>query len=324
MAMDEFGISRQAVLNHVHRLVDEGLLVAHGETRARRYELRNFLDEWFSATFPASEDVEWRQNVLPLVVDLPENVRTICQYGFSEMLNNAIDHSEAYGAQYHVLRNAIFTRLVVLDRGIGIFKKIQIAQGLEDQRHAILELSKGKLTTAPDRHTGEGVFFTSRMFDQYRILSGALYFSREKEDGQDWLVEVGSADTDIGTMVLMTIRNDSSLTMREVFDQYAGDDFDNRFAQTVVPVELSRYEGEKLVSRSQARRLVARFDRFSEVILDFNGVTEIGPAFADEVFRVYQNEHPEVHLRYTRAAQSVRDKIDRVLRGELGQLPLGY
>jgi hypothetical protein len=50
-----------------------------------------------------------------------------------------------------------------------------------------------------------------------------------------------------------------------------------------------QYEGESLMSRSQARRLMNRFDRFSEVVLDFTGVNFIGQGFADEIFRVFAN-----------------------------------
>jgi hypothetical protein len=59
------------------------------------------------------------------------------------------------------------TEIVIYDEGEGIFKKIQRELGLLDARHSVLEISKGKLTTDPDNHTGEGVFFSSRMFDDF-------------------------------------------------------------------------------------------------------------------------------------------------------------
>ena len=65
------------------------------------------------------------------------------------------------------------------DNGVGIFKKIQTELRLLDERHAILELAKGKLTTDPKRHTGEGIFFSSRMFDQFDILSGGIFFTHK-------------------------------------------------------------------------------------------------------------------------------------------------
>jgi len=74
----------------------------------------------------------------------------------------------------------------------------------------------------------------------------------------------------------------------------APDDFG--FNETVVPMRLARYGDEQLVSRSQAKRLIARFDRFKRVVLDFQGIAEVGQAFADELFRVYAREHPDVEL----------------------------
>jgi anti-sigma regulatory factor (Ser/Thr protein kinase) len=67
--------------------------------------------------------------------------------------------------------------MVIWDHGIGIFNKIKNMLGLLDERHAVLELTKGKLTTDPRGHTGEGIFFTSRMFDTFYILSGEVFLS---------------------------------------------------------------------------------------------------------------------------------------------------
>ena len=63
-----------------------------------------------------------------------------------------------------------------------------------------------------------------------------------------------------------------------------------------MPVSLVRYGDEALISRSQAKRLLTRFDRFKRVILDFKGVEQIGQAFADEVFRVFTRSHPDIEL----------------------------
>lgn len=50
------------------------------------------------------------------------------------------------------------------------------------------------------------------------------------------------------------------------------------------------------MTRSEAKRLVRRFEDFREVVVDFEGVRRIGQGFADEVFRVWANDHPDVHL----------------------------
>jgi hypothetical protein len=109
----------------------------------------------------------------------------------------------------------------------------------------------------------------------------------------------------------MRLSNDSKRTTKEIFDQFAMPD-EFSFARTVVPVHLAQHEGEKLVSRSQAKRLTRRFDRFQTVVLDFNGIAEIGQAFADEVFRVFVHAHPEVRLHALNMTDLVAAMVCRV------------
>ena len=112
----------------------------------------------------------------------------------------------------------------------------------------------------------------------------------------------------------MVIRRDSDRTPEQVFEEFSAEGHDLEFARTVFPVQLARYEGDRLVSRSQAKRLLSRGDRFREILLDFAKVESIGPAFADEVFRVYRSAHPDVHLDWSNANPKVEAMIQRALR----------
>jgi hypothetical protein len=224
------------------------------------------------------------------------------------MFNNVLDHSGATRVSISLVKTAAATTVEIFDNGIGIFKKIQAALGLLDERHAVLELAKGKLTTDPANHSGEGIFFSSRMFDEFDILSGEVYFSHEFDRNEDWILQSGAAQG--GTLVRMTLHNHTARTTKKVFDKFTSDD-DYGFTKTVVPVKLMRYGDDNLVSRSQARRLLARFDRFKVVMLDFSGVASIGQAFADEVFRVFRNKHPNVELVPIRASSEVKRMISR-------------
>lgn len=193
----------------------------------------------------------------------------------------------------------------------GIFLKIQRALDLLDPRMAILELAKGKLTTDPANHSGEGIFFASKMVDVFDIRSRRLHFMHD--DGKaDWLIE-RPADAP-GTLVLMRLSNDSARIQKDVFDQFAAPD-EFTFAKTVVPVRLAQHEGECLVSRSQAKRLTLRFDRFQAVVLDFEGVHQIGQAFADEVFRVFQIAHPSTELVPVHMTLAVEQMVKRAQSG---------
>ena len=225
--------------------------------------------------------------------DLPDNVREIWQYGFTEMFNNAIDHADGTHILVQMIKTAATTEMMIYDDGYGIFKKIQTAMGLLDARHAILELSKGKLTTDPTHHTGEGIFFSSRMFDLFDIVSEAVYFSHEFEGAEDWIIEGDKKSK--GTAVWMRLNNHTARTTKGIFDQYnSGDDYG--FTKTVVPVRMAQYGEDKLISRSQARRVLARVELFKTVVFDFTEVETIGQAFADEIFRVFAMQHPEIQL----------------------------
>ncbi|MCC7187301.1 MAG: DUF4325 domain-containing protein [Anaerolineales bacterium] len=304
-----FGISRQASHRHIQRLVQEGLLIAHGATRDRKYESKPLVNSTVELPFVGlQEDRAWREYIRPQLGNLSENVLQICQYGFTEMVNNAIDHSEGTELALQLKRTHKMIEIWVADNGIGIFHKIQKELHLDDQLHAILELSKGKLTTDPKRHTGEGIFFTSRIFDHFSILSGRLHFSHAEPDN-DWLVE-DTEEIQKGTAVSMKIETTSRRTTKQVFDRFTVDG-DYGFSKTQIPVFLARYGDENLVSRSQAKRLLARFERFKEIVLDFDNVDSIGQAFADEIFRVFVDQHPTIHLNYINASKQVESMINR-------------
>ena len=82
--------------------------------------------------------------------------------------------------------------------------------------------------------------------------------------------------------------------------------------QTIIPVRLVQYGDEKLISRSQAKRLLERVDRFKTVIFDFKEVETIGQAFADEVFRVFKQQHPHIDIIPINANELVMQMINRV------------
>ena len=152
------------------------------------------------------------------------------------------------------------------DDGVGIFRKIQGELDLVDERLAIFELSKGKLTTDPARHSGEGIFFTSRMMDEFAILSGGLLFDHRRGEDRDWLTE--REQPKAGTRVKMHLSNHTSRSTKEVFDAFSSKDGTYTFSKTVVPVTLAKIGPAQLISR-QAKRLMARGDLFEIVVFDF-------------------------------------------------------
>lgn len=310
-AQAEFGITRQAVARHIRALVDEGLLVASGETRGRTYSMRALADHSVSIRVQKglAEDEVWRNEIEPHLAGVSVNVENICHYGFTEMFNNAIDHSAAKNITTGIRRTGIEIEIRVGDDGVGIFRKIREALGLADERQAVFELTKGKLTTDPANHTGQGIFFSSRMFDRFAIDSHLLRLTHRQGEDRSTLIEATSTAAPFATLVTMSIDASSPRTTKEVFDRFAGADGDYSFSTTQIVVALALYGREQLVSRSQAKRVMSRCENFRHVILDFSNVDTIGPAFADEIFRVYANAHPEIELRWMNAAPEVEGRI---------------
>ena len=311
-------VSRQAVHKRVKRLISDGVVRKSGRTKGTRYELIPYAEHTWSGNIADGfeEHVVWEQEVRPHLAGARENVVDILDYTVTEMLNNAHDHS---GGSVVILEVTVYKPLIIiriLDDGVGVFQKIRRECGLEDDREAILELSKGKLTTDPERHTGEGIFFTSRMLDAFVLASGGMSLVHMRQSG-DWLVNAESTTT--GTFVSMELATNSTLTSKEVLDRFASGE-DVSFSKTHVVVKLAATGPEKLISRSQAKRVLARLDRFREAVLDFTDVDSIGPAFADEIFRVFATAHPEVAIAAISAAPEVQRMIDRAKTG-LPQAP---
>ena len=310
LATERFDCTRQAVHKHLQRLTSEGTITSDGQTRNKTYKLAPLVqwEKQYPLGYGVTEDQVWREDVAPSLGKLPGNVLSIWQYGFTEMFNNAIDHSGGASIQVRLTKTAASTTVEIGDDGVGIFKKIQSALNLLDERHAVLELAKGKFTTDPANHSGEGIFFSSRMFDEFEIFSGGVYFSHEFDEREDWILQAGSEQ--VGTVVRMALHNHTARTTKKVFDKFTSDE-DYGFTKTVVPVKLMKYGDDNLVSRSQAKRLLARFDRFKVVILDFSSISSVGQAFADEVFRVFRAKHPEVELVAIHASAEVKRMISR-------------
>lgn len=260
------------------------------------------------------EDDIWRQDIAPYFEDIPRIVYDKVHYIFTEMMNNAIEHSDAEEIKVYLWKSPVDISFAIEDNGIGIFRKIQESLCLPEKSFAILELSKGKLTTAPENHTGEGIFFSSRIADIFAIISDELVFASNPQDkGGDTLFKRGSLFAD-GTSVFARINFDTSTTISDVFHMFTEHPEHIGFNATHVPVRLLEYGAESpvFVSRSEGRRLLARFERFGHITLDFSGVEAIRQGFADEVFRVFPNAHPGCKIEAVHCNEEVQAMIEHV------------
>ena len=243
-----------------------------------------------------------------IFIDLPENLTRILNYAFTEMLNNAIEHSQSKEIEVLVMRDRAYVRFEITDSGIGIFRHIMTRRELRNELEAIQDLLKGKQTTDPQHHTGEGIFFTSKVADAFTIKSSTkeLTFNNLVDD-----VFVRDIKNRRGTKVTFTIALDSLRHLQGVFGEYSTSSFE--FDKTRVAVRLYKM-GTLYISRSQARRIMTGLEKFKTVILDFAHIKSAGQGFADEIFRVWRIHNPGIKVEAANTNENIDFMIKRALR----------
>ena len=312
ITVQKFNVTRTTVHRHLRYLLEQGQIIKSGTTRNIKYALKTSLDRHLSYTIQKnlSEFDVLQHDFRDIFKRFPENIDDVCVYGFTEIFNNAIDHSK--GTEIKVRTSYINNQLFIYiqDNGIGVFKSIYDYFQLTDPRESVFQLTKGKMTTDPTNHTGEGIFFTSRAFDQFEIYANKLHYFRDNIEN-DWALE--TLDTNnTGSTISMMISKHSLINLVELFKQYQ-DPESLAFNRTDFIVELSRLSNEPFISRSQAKRVILGLDKFSQITLDFSGVRLVGQGFVDEVFRVFKLAHPTITINYINAKSDVTFMIKRGL-----------
>jgi anti-sigma regulatory factor (Ser/Thr protein kinase) len=312
-------ISRQYVSKTLAGMVRDGQLVKAGSTRGAVYAgLRHAAKLIASApqvtrrltNVALQEDrvLSDLKDSAPFLKRLPANVGAIVSYAFLEMMNNAIEHSGSRRVEVEVARTNGDITFVVNDFGVGVFHKIMRERKLGSDLEAIQDLLKGKTTTQPEAHSGQGIFFTSKVGDVFVLESFRRRLRVDNRIG-DYFIE----PTDRlkkGTRVFFSISATSPRRLEDVFRSYSTDASEPAFDKSEVKVRLFTLGGG-YVSRSEARRMLAGLDKFRSVILDFDRVAVIGQAFADEVFRVFRRQHPHITVIPTNMNDTVRFMVDR-------------
>lgn len=253
------------------------------------------------------EDAVWVDLVArnEAVAGLYGNAQAIFQYALTELVNNAIDHSDSPTVEVKVEFGEDTLAIVITDYGVGLFEHVRQHLGLASDLEALQELSKGKMTTMPSRHTGEGLFFVSKAADRFEAESGRLLWIVDNGIGDVAVLEVSTPR--VGTKVRFEASPTTVRDLRLLFEEYTED---YEFVRTRTVIKLFSI-GVRFVSRSEAKRLMQGLEKFREVVLDFAGVEGVGQGFADEVFRVWQGEHPEVRLVSDNMSEPVEFMVKR-------------
>jgi anti-sigma regulatory factor (Ser/Thr protein kinase) len=302
------GVSRQSAHATLAALVSAGNATPVGAGRGAHYVPADALSfNWQTAGL--EEHLVWEElRAQHSVSGLSANAEAVLGYSVSEMVNNVIDHSGSDILVTRVSRDSDDVVVVVEDVGIGVFERIRVAKNLPDALSALEQLSKGKLTTDPEHHTGEGIFFTSKMVDRFTI----------RANGIEWTVDnavsdfaVGVSGQIVGSQVVLRHAADSDTRIEDVFGEYTTD---FSFDTTQVVVRLFE-RGEVFVSRSEARRIATGLDVFARVIVDFRGVLRVGQGFVDELFRVWASQHPSTRLEPVVMNEAVSFMVRRASQG---------
>lgn len=310
----KLGISRQAVHKHLRKLREQGEVYKEGAKRGARFlagegepRTRKATRELELEGLQEDEVYEEFELLLNLKSKLSRQAADILHYAFCEMLNNAIDHSESRKCRIEFQVGPINVEFVVRDYGVGVFQSVGQKFDYERETRAVQELLKGKLTTMPERHSGEGIFFTSKAGDRVTFRSHRLklIFDNDKSD-----VFLEAAPHQKGTEVTFRLAKHSRSDLADVFSEYAPEEYDFSFEKSRVYVKLHK---DKYMSRSEARRLVSRLGEFEEVVLDFTGVNRIGQGFADEIFRVFPRREPGICIETENVAPEIAPMIEHVV-----------
>lgn len=287
---EAFSVNQNTVHTYINQLVDENII-----ERVKRDQYRLITTEYKydlkrSQGHLGTDTYAYDHCLYEHIQHLDANVEAIWSYSFSEMINNVMDHSLAENVSIIVEQDFLKTSVIIADDGIGIFEKIKEYFGYRTLDEAICELFKGKLTTDSKNHSGEGIFFSSKMVDEFFIVSSGKIFTNNKYDNSR-IISIAEANMK-GTCVIMSLSNFTHKMPQDVFDLYAS--IDEGFIRTRIP--MKNIFDSSPISRSQAKRVCNRLERFKEVLLDFEGIQWMGQGFAHQLFVVFANEHPDIQL----------------------------
>jgi anti-sigma regulatory factor (Ser/Thr protein kinase) len=318
----EFVLSSPQLGRYLKRMELEGLIASSGYGKGKKYAVSArltttacnfFVKRTYELSYARKigEDVVFQEFAESIAVDYPKNVQAILRHCMTELINNAIDHSLGKELQLELLAKGKLLHVSIMDDGIGAFASIKKHFQLDSALDAAVEMAKGKRTTDRIHHAGEGIYFSQRMTNEFTISANGVSY-RFNRLQNDWAIKI--VPERAGTAITLTIDLFADYSPRDVFQKYTDEDF--RFVKSdsfiVLPYVLA-VKGN-MISRSEAKKLMAGAEEFEHVEIDFLNVDEIGQGFADEIFRVYKLQHPNIKITFRNCNEAVAMMISHVLR----------
>ena len=308
-AINQFGISRQAVLKHMNALIDDNKVMAYGKTRDRRYKLKPQVN--FNKTIPIDSKFNSydfiQKNILLHLDSLSKNIYQICEYSIEALINNIVDHANASSLYTKLFLTYSDLHIIISDNGSGLFNNIKSKLNLNSIQLATLEIAKGEVTTDILRQSGDELNTVLSLFDQVRIDSSGLsliYTSKNKK----W--DIGYSKQIQGTRIHLQINPNSNKTCEHIFKNI----FRHPNQIICIPLNLlNEPEKNSLNSRSQVKNIFWNITFLEEIHFDFNQIELIGPAFADELVRQSRAINGQVIIKWINCCKTIDMLMNRAL-----------
>lgn len=327
-------VTRPVVVRHLNALIKEDRAVREGEGRRTRYRAAGAVPvppklnlASFVRRYPRvglSETTVWHELVRlnPELANLSNASLELFRYAFTELLNNAVEHSAGTDVEVQFSQSGDVLSFEIIDNGVGLFSHLRQRLGLDSTDEAAKRLSQGKLPPMPDARTGSGkgvgIFFCAHAARRFEVESNGYRFLVDNQTGN---AAAASAPPRAGTRV----RFDGELSPRQTLSNLLGpprppgSPDPRRPPAPPHPARVVVTLGTRFISRTEAQKLLNRLARYQTVVLDFKEVREIGPGFADEVFRVWPHHHPGVTLQPINMSPGVSVVVDHARAGPMNK-----
>lgn len=306
-------ISRQYISKIITELCTQGVLVKTGKGPATRYYNQSGVIDIpmiFPIEVDTSEDDIYKQVIRKKIPanTVADIVMDKLKYIFTEMVNNAIDHSGSDSVSIALVERGNNITCSITDTGIGIFQNVMAQLHLENHFQALEKILEGKTTTDTKRHSGEGIFFSSKIAQQFEIISSEIHLIIDNERNDYTLTKCNHVQ---GTSIIIILDKENTQLIEHVFKQYTNDD--SQFTKTKIVVELYQH-GVSFVSRSEAKRLLSDLaKKYEHIVFDYQDVKSVGQGFVDQVYRVFAASHPDIKIESIHMNESVTFMVRRSL-----------
>lgn len=305
--IQRFGISRQAILKHMHTLINEKQIVAYGKTRDRYYELRPQVNFYKSIELEDGYDPKHTIDnyILNHISSLKTNIIEIIRFSMDALINNILDHSKATKFYFKIYLTYNDLHIILNDNGIGLFENIKTLLNVENEHIAAIELAKGPITTDPENHSGDELFTLMHLFDSAKIESSgkSLNYMNQKKY---WMIDDSIQKQ--GTRIHLKINPFSKRSCQSIFENL----FVSKKMSIKVPINLIKTNDNQIVNtRAQAKSLLRNIEKLKLIEFDFNNIDIIGPAFADELIRNTKKKNETANIKWINSNKMIDALMSR-------------